>query len=96
MGKEIFNIGDLIKKSLKAQGHTVSWLAKQMAHDRSNLYKMLKNNHLHPDRIRQISKILKHDFFTDYSTDLQESNNENSNETPYFWTDWNNIYYILR
>ena len=96
MEKKTFNIGNLIRKKLKEQGHTVSWLAKQMGHDRSNLYKMLNNNHIHPDKIRQISKILKHDFFTDYSTDFQESNNKNNNETSYFQSDWNNISYILR
>jgi len=60
-------IGELIKQKLKDNDRHISWLAKKVNCDRSNLYKKLKNNNIEINLLFRISEILQEDFFAYYS-----------------------------
>ncbi|MDR1347652.1 MAG: XRE family transcriptional regulator [Prevotellaceae bacterium] len=62
------HIGKLICNKLKENGRSVSWLARQVYCDRSNLRKMLKNNHIYSELLLRISIALDYDFFAHYSS----------------------------
>ncbi|GHT73238.1 hypothetical protein FACS189456_3430 [Bacteroidia bacterium] len=46
MPQEEVHIGNLIRNRLKADGRSASWLAEQINCDRSNMYRIFKNNHI--------------------------------------------------
>ena len=71
MEKQTFDIGRVIKEKLKEKKCSIAWLANEISYDRSNLYKLLEHPHISPERLRQISQALEHDFFKHYSDDLQ-------------------------
>ena len=66
------HIGEEIKQRLLAQERSVTWLAKKISCDRSNLNKNLKCPHIHPGLLYRISVALGVDFFARYSQELQE------------------------
>ena len=70
---EKLDLGMLIKKKLNEQVRSVSWLAKQIPYDRSNLHKILQRYDIPPSLLLRISRILGHDFFKDCSAFLHES-----------------------
>jgi len=51
-------------------GTSVAWLAKQVGADRSNLTKQLQQPHIYPELLYKISIVLKTDFFTCYSEEI--------------------------
>lgn len=59
------HIGDIIKSELQRQDLSISWLARQVHRDASNMNKMLQNPSIHTDLLIRISKALHHDFFTE-------------------------------
>ena len=61
------DIGALIFQKLKENGQAVSWLAKKVNSDRSNFYRILKQNHIDTQLLLDISKALDYDFFACYS-----------------------------
>lgn len=65
------HIGELVKKELQKQDLTISWLARQVHHDASNLNKILQKPSMHVDLLIRISQSLHHDFFIDISQLLQ-------------------------
>ncbi|MDR1199146.1 MAG: XRE family transcriptional regulator [Prevotellaceae bacterium] len=69
------HIGQLICNKLKENGRSVSWLAKQVYCDRSNLRKMLKNNHIYSELLLRISITLDYDFFAHYSSFIRNKEN---------------------
>jgi hypothetical protein len=71
--RDQINIGNIIIEQLKEKDRTISWLARQLSCDESNLRKKLKNNEImYCDCLLQISVALKKDFFAYYSKILQE------------------------
>lgn len=60
------HIGQLIKQELESQERTVSWFARKLYCDRSNIYKIFKRPTIDTELLLRISVILKHDFFADY------------------------------
>jgi len=66
MAKKI-DIGKLIIQKLDDIDRSISWLARNLNCDRSNLHKKLNNDFNEIDLLRRISKILKQDFFAYYS-----------------------------
>lgn len=68
------HIGEMIKKELQKQDLTISWLARQVHQDASNLNKMLQKPSMHIDLLIRISQALHHDFFGDVSQKLQLEN----------------------
>ena len=60
---ENIHFGQLIQEELKAQGRTVTWFAKAIHCDRTNVYKIFSNNHIDTEMLSRISRVLGHDFF---------------------------------
>lgn len=60
-------IGILIKEELLAQERSVSWFARKIHLDRSNVYRLFQKNSVDTDLLRRISQVLDHDFFAVYS-----------------------------
>ena len=70
---EVFHIGKLIQAELKAQGRTVTWFAKAIHCDRTNVYKIFNNSHLDSELIWRISSVLGHNFFLDAGFRFEET-----------------------
>lgn len=70
----------MIFSELRKQRFSVSWFAKQMGSDRSNMYRLLERQHLNSDFILRASKILNHNFFEDASIVLLESMKNQNDE----------------
>ena len=64
MKKNEIEIGEIILQKLKEKNRSISWLAKKVNCDKSNLCKILKNSqYIHYDLIYRISQVLNEDFF---------------------------------
>lgn len=64
------HIGNLIKAELERQERTVSWFARKLNCDRSNVYKIFKRSTIDTELLLRISKILHYDFFELYKEEL--------------------------
>lgn len=65
-------IGQLIKDELQAQERTVSWFARKLHLDRSNVYRLFQKNSIDTDLLSRISLILGRDFFEILSDNIKE------------------------
>lgn len=65
-------LGLLIKDELERQERTVTWFARRLSCDRSNIYRMFQKNSIDTDLLLRISILLDHDFFQDLSEALAE------------------------
>lgn len=65
-------IGELIKEELKRQERSISWFARQLSCDRSNVYRILQKNSIDTNMLARISGILNHNFFEDLSRNMSE------------------------
>ena len=61
--KDEIHIGKLIHQKLKEKERTVSWLARKLHCDRSNIYKIFKKSNVDLHLLLKISNILEYDFF---------------------------------
>ena len=66
----MIHIGKIIKKHFDAQENSVSWFAKELCCDRTNIYSIFKRESIDTRLIKKISVILNHDFFKYYSQDI--------------------------
>ena len=66
----MIHIGNIIKKQFDAQGASVSWFAKQLCCDRTNIYSIFKRESIDTGLLEKNSIILNHDFFKYYSQDI--------------------------
>ena len=66
------HIGHMIEAELRRQGRSVTWLAKQIPCDRTNVYKILNRTNIDIQLLVHISRILNHDFFLDISISLSQ------------------------
>ena len=66
------HIGQLIKDELERQERSVSWFARKLYCDRSNIYKIFKRSTIDTELLMRISVVLNHDFFSDYIEVLVE------------------------
>ena len=64
------HIGNLIKEELEKQERTVSWFARKLCCDRSNVYKLFKRSTIDTELLLRVSKILNYDFFELYKKEL--------------------------
>ena len=64
------HIGNLIKEELERQERTVSWFARKLCCDRSNIYKLFKRSTIDTELLLRVSKILNYDFFELYKKEL--------------------------
>ena len=60
-------IGEHIKEVVFNQGHSAKWLADQIPCERTNVYNIFNRGDINIKLLRQISVILKHDFFKELS-----------------------------
>lgn len=67
------HIGSRIQQVMKDQGRNVSWFAKQICFERSNVYKMFKRKSIDTDLLIKISEVLGHDFLSEYFYDKRKS-----------------------
>lgn len=67
------HIGQLIKDELERQERSVSWFARKLYCDRSNIYKIFKRSTIDTELLMRISVVLNHDFFSDYIEALAQS-----------------------
>lgn len=61
------HIGNLIREELERQERTVSWFARKLNCDRSNIYKIFRRSTIDTEQLLRISQILHCDFFLHYS-----------------------------
>ena len=66
----MIHIGSVIKKKFDEQGLAVSWLAKELCCDRTNVYSIFRRESIDTALLVKISIILNHDFFKYYSRDI--------------------------
>ncbi len=66
------NIGSLIKEEFERQGHSIGWLSRRLACDRSNVYRLFQRDSIDILTLKRLCRILDHDFFNDLSLELQQ------------------------
>ena len=66
----------MVKKELKAQGRSVSWLARTIHMERSSIYKIFERDSIDLGLLVRISIVMNHDFFQDISTKIRENYDE--------------------
>lgn len=74
-------IGLLIKKELERQERTVSWFARKLCCDRSNVYKLFQRSTIDTELLLKVSQILNCDFFEIYREQLGGMIGNNSDDT---------------
>ena len=72
------HFGHMILDELQRQRYKVSWFAKEMGSDRSNMYKLLARPHLNTDFVLRASRLLNHDFFGEASKIFLENTMDES------------------
>ena len=72
MDKQTIHLGNMIKRELKAQGRSVSWLARTIHMERSSIYKIFERNSLDVGLLIRISIVMDHDFFMDVSKKMRD------------------------
>ena len=68
-------IGELAKEELMAQERTITWFARKLCIDRSNVYRLFQKNSVDTDLLMRISLVLKKDFFSVLARSLEEKRN---------------------
>lgn len=72
MDNQTIHLGNMIKRELKAQGRSVSWLARTIHMERSSIYKIFDRNSLDVGLLIRISVVMDHDFFLDVSQKMRD------------------------
>ena len=62
----MIHIGSLIEQELRRQERSVSWFARKLHCDRTNIYKIFKKQSIDTQLLEKISNILQHNFFFYY------------------------------
>ena len=60
------HIGKLIEEELHRQERSITWFAKRLYCDRSNVYAIFKRQSIDTEQLLRISIILKYNFFKPY------------------------------
>lgn len=66
-------LGIIIKEELERQERTVTWFARKLSCDRSNIYRLFQKNSIDTALLSRISVILKRNFFEELSDNLPEN-----------------------
>lgn len=67
------HIGNLIKEELEKQERTISWFARKLYCDRSNVYDIFRRKSIDTELLLRISVVLNRDFFQYYCGLYKES-----------------------
>ena len=74
-------IGELIENEVRKQQIPITEFAKMIYCQRNNVYDIFKRNKMDIAQLKQISKVLNHNFFKDlYEDEELISNNEEAGE----------------
>lgn len=65
----MIHIGTLIEAELRRQERSVSWFARKLCCERSNVYSIFHRKSIDTDMLLRISKILNRNFFEEYFTE---------------------------
>ena len=60
------HIAHKIQEVFEATEHSISWFAKKLNFDRSNIYSIFNRKSIDTDLLFEISEILHYDFFSIY------------------------------
>lgn len=66
------HIGCLIKEELERQERSISWFARKLSCDRSNVYRLFQKESIDTSLLLRISLLLKRDFFSCFSDRVKE------------------------
>lgn len=66
----MIHIGKIIECELKRQERTVSWFARKLYCDRSNVYDIFKRRSIDTELLLRISLILNYNFFALYDNEI--------------------------
>ncbi len=66
-------IGSIIKEELERQERSVSWFARKLSCDRSNVYRLFQKHSIDTSLLSRISVILNRDFFSELSQNLPQN-----------------------
>ncbi len=69
---EPIHIGKLIEEELRRQERTVTWLSRKIHCDRRNIYDIFSRTCIDTDLLMRLSIALNTDFFSRFSTTLQQ------------------------
>ena len=64
------HIGKTIEQVLREQGRSVSWFAKQICCERTNVYSIFQRASIDTELLLRISRVLSYDFFEEYRNAL--------------------------
>ena len=70
-------IGTVIQQELKSQERTVSWLARKLDCDRTNVYNIFRRQDIDTELLMRISVILHRDFFSLFSKEAKRKISSN-------------------
>lgn len=65
-------IGILIKEELEKQERSITWFARKLSCDRSNIYRLFQKESIDTNLLVRISILLGKDFFSDLSDYVKE------------------------
>ena len=65
-------IGCLIKEELEKQERSITWFARKLSCDRSNVYRLFQKESIDTNLLVRISILLGKDFFSDLSDYVKE------------------------
>lgn len=64
------HIGSLIREELKRQERTVTWLARKLSCDRTNIYRIFQKDNIDYIQLYRIGRILNFNFFKKLAEDF--------------------------
>ena len=65
-------IGSLIKEELERQERSISWFARKLSCDRSNVYRLFQKNSIDTELLTRISIILNRNFFVEIAENTEK------------------------
>ena len=72
MADRKFQIGKLVQERLNYEERSVSWLARKIGCDRSNIYRIFEREHLDCELLLKLSIVLNFNFFDVYTKAYDE------------------------
>ena len=70
------NIGKKIEEVLRSQGRSVTWFAKQIYCERTNVYSIFNRPSIDTELLVRICKVLSYDFFEEYREVIKNETKE--------------------
>ena len=73
------HIGQLIEEELHKQERSVTWFAKKLCYERTNVYSIFKRESIDTALLVRISQILHHNFFIYYNEEITKRDFNSTN-----------------